>query len=278
MKLTSIELHPDGSSESYELSFRDPRRENAYNVKGIDGLDADEIVPRFYGTPGSTAFYNLVMVNRTIAALIELNPRYELNESPASLRDNLYKMIASSRTGLVHIWFKEGTTVVATISGYVTKLEAPQFSQTPEAKITIDCIEPMLKAPDPVSLNVVGLDPSLTVIQDDISTAPHGFKFQISVDIDVSSLLIEDPDDSSWGFEVTPVTGFDIGDVIHYSSEYNDKYLYVVRGGNIIHLADVIVAGSVWPVLFPGENKFTVANGANLDWDSISYYPTFWGV
>jgi hypothetical protein len=278
MKITSVELHPHGSSEVCELSFRDPSRQNPYNVKGITGLDADEIVPRFYGTPGSSNFYNLVMVKRTIVILLELNPRYELNESPSSLRDNIYRMIASSRQGLMHIWFKEAADTKAILSGYITKTEAPLFNKTSEIQITIECDEPMLKAPNPVSLNVVGLDPSLTIVQDDLSTAPHGFKFEVSFDADVASFLMEDPDDATWAFEITPVAGFDVGDVLHFSSEYNDKYVYIVRGGNVIHLADVIVSGSVWPVIFPGENKFTLANGANLDWDAISHYPTYWGV
>jgi len=36
--------------------------------------------------------------------------------------------------------------------------------------------------------------------------------------------------------------------------------------------------GSVWPMLFPGENTFVLSSGASIDWDSITYYPTFWGV
>lgn len=278
MRITSVEFHPDGSSEVCELSFRDPTRQNRYNVKGMTGLDADEIVPRFVGVPGSTAFFNLVMTKRNVVALIELNPKYNLNETPSLLRDNLYRMISSSRKGLIHVWFKDGETVVATVSGYVTKMEAPLFTQLSEVQITISCDEPMLKAPDPVSIDVVGLDPSLTVINNDLSTAPHGFTFEVSFDADVASFLMEDPDDPDWSFEVIPLTGFDTGDVLHYSSEYNNKYLYVVRAGNTIQLADVITSGSVWPILFPGENTFTLANGPSLDWDSITYYPTYWGV
>jgi hypothetical protein len=278
MRVTSVELHADGSSAFVALSFRDPTRLNPYNVKGITGLDADEIVPRFYGTPGTTAFYNMMLGKRTVVARIELNPRYQLGETPSSLRDVLYKMIASSRKGLIHLHFLNDAVVEAQISGIVRKVEVDHFTSTPEVQITIECTEPMLKAPDEVSLNVVGLDPSSTNIEDLVSTAPHGFKFAITFTADTPSFLMEDPADPDWSFEVTPATGFDVGDVLYYSSEYNDKYLYIIRGGNTIHLADVIVANSVWPVMFPGANEFTIADGVNMDWTSITYYPTFWGV
>lgn len=277
MKITSVEFHPDGSSAFCELSFRDPTRQNPYNVKGMTGLDADEIVGRTYG-PGSSGFRELIMVKRDIVALIQLNPDYSAGQDPASLRDELYKMIAMSRRGLIHVWFKNGETVVATVSGTFSKLEAPNFVQVSEVQLTIECDEPELKAPDPVSLNVVGLDPTLTIIDDDLSTKHHGFKFQVTYDSAEAALEITDPDDPEWSFEVIPVGGFLSGDVVHFSSEYGDKYLYMVRGGVTTHLADVITAGSVWPIIFPGENKISLSDGASLDWTSISYYPTYWGV
>lgn len=278
MNITSMEIHPDGSSAVCELSFRDPARLLPFNVKGIQGLDADEIVARYYGSPGSTAFYEMMLVKRTIVALIELNPDYALNQTPSSLRDDLYRMIASSRKGKIDIWFKDGDDVVASILASFQKFEAPLFNKTSEIQMTVKCDEPFLKAPDPVSLFVVGLDPSLTNIQDTVSTGPHGFKFELEVTGVRADLTIEDPGDPDWSFTVTPVGGFLVGDVLHYSSEYNEKYLYLVRGGNTIHLADAISPGSVWPVMFPGDNNFALSDGSTLDWVSISYYPTFWGV
>ena len=49
MRVTNVELQADGSDYVKLLSFRDPRRLNSYNIVSIDGLDADAIVPRFYG-------------------------------------------------------------------------------------------------------------------------------------------------------------------------------------------------------------------------------------
>src|SRR5690349_10437174 len=119
MKLTSIEIHPENSSDVAILSFRDPNTINPYNVKGITGLDADEIVPRSYGGSGSFKFYNLSLLNREIVFKVGLNPRFSDHKSYSDLRDNLYRMISSSRTGKIQIQFKRGTDVIAVISGFV---------------------------------------------------------------------------------------------------------------------------------------------------------------
>lgn len=275
MRVTSVELHPAGSSDIAVMSFRDPGRKNPYNVKVINGLDADEIIPRYYGASGETKFYNLSLEKRELVIWVELNPDFKTGQSISDLRDAIYKMISSSRTGLLQIQFKDGLETIAAISGFVSKFEAPHFNKAPELQITITCNDPMLRALTPTIVDVVGLDPATTMIEDTKSTAPHGMKFEMSFTAAAASFSIGDV---GWDFEVTPVGGFLIGDVLHFSSEYNDKHVYIVRGVDTIHLADVITPGSIWPLLFPGENTFVCGSPTSLNWDAISYYPTYWGV
>lgn len=283
MKVTSIEFHPAKSPNVAVLSFRDPSRTNRYNAIGLTGLDADEIVPRQYGGPGS--FHNLALQKRDIVASIQLNPNFGLNETYDGLRDDLYRLISSSRTGAIQVQFKNGFEVVAAVSGFVTKFEAAHFEKQPGVKLTISCIDPMLRALNPEIIPLGNLDPAATTIVDPKSTAPHGFLFAMSFAAVKPSFKMRDPLDSSWSFEVTPAGGFLVNDVLHFSSEHNNKYLYIQRGANKIHLADVITMGSVWPILFPGSNAFVVdnvttdANGVrSVSWALISHYPTYWGV
>lgn len=279
MKLTSVELHPAGSASVCVLSFRNPAGTNPYNVKGIGGLDADDIVSRFYGGSGNSArFFNLALEARSIPIRIGLNPRFNLDESFSSLRDELYKLIASSRTGTIEVQFLNGEDVIATLTGFVTKFEAPHFEKTQEVILTIKCDDPMLRAPEATVVDVEELDPAETLIQDLLSTAPHGFTFELSFQDDMASLIIGDPDDDTWLFTVSPAGGFLEDDVLHFSSENNDKYLYLVRGMTTIHLADKILSGSVWPILFPGDNTFELTTAADVTWESISYRPAYWGV
>lgn len=278
MKLTSVEIHPAGSSDVAVLSFRDPTATNPYNVKAIVGLDVDEIVPRYYGASGSSKFYSLSLQKRELVMKIGLNPDFSDNESYSDLRDNLYKMIASSRTGKLQLQFKMGVNPVAAVSGFVKKFEAPNFEKVQEVQITISCDEPMLKALTPVNVTVGGLNPASTTIQDDLSTAPHGFTFVMNITAAIASLGITDPGDSVWSFILAPIGGFLNGDVLYFSSETNNKYVYINRAGAIIFLADVIAPGSVWPILFPGENVFAFTHPTNVAWSLISHYPTYWGV
>lgn len=277
MKLTSVEIHPENSSSAVVLSFRDPRRTLPYNVKKIFGLDADEIIPRYYGASGTKKFYQLSLGKRDIVILVELNPNYSASESYSDLRDAVYRMVASSRTGKIQIQFKNGTEVVAGITGTVKKIEAPQFEKTQEVQITVNCDDKMLQALDPDVVVVAGLNPADTLVQDLKSTAPHGFKFELAITANIANLIISDPNDD-WIFTITPIGGFLTGDVLYFSSEVNDKYLYIVRGGVTIHLADVIGPGSIWPILFHGDNHFALTHPTNVVWNAISHFPTYWGV
>lgn len=280
MRITSVELVPAGSSDICEMSFRDPRRQNPFNVKQIAGLDADDISARFYGASidSSKKFYALSIQKREIVARVELNPSYSENETYSDLRDRLYKMISSSRTGIVWLNFKNDEDSIAAVSGFVKKLEASHFSKNPEVQITIECDDPMLKALEPVVVDVSGLDPDLTNIQDPLSTAPHGFTFEMEFTAASPLFVMADQTYPDWYFGIEPAGGFLTGDILHFSSEHNNKYLFMDRDSTIIHLADVIMEKSSWPIMFPGDNEFVCPGLDDREWVSISYYPTYWGV
>lgn len=283
MKVTSVELQPANSSNTIVLSFRDPTRANPYNVKNIVGLDADELTPRFYGISGAetSAFYEVALRSRELVFLIELSPNFGANQTVAGLRDDVYKLISSSRSGLLNVKFKNGATVVAVISGFVEKLEASHFSKTPEVQITIKCKQPLLRSPARENIVLDGfvpVTPAAATILDDVSTAPHGFQFDIEFTGAMPAFTIEDPGDPLWSFEVRPFAGFLTGDVLHFSSETDNKFLTRTRTGVTTHIAESIVAGSIWPIIFPGENNFRCDTPGSLDWVSISHYLTYWGI
>ena len=276
MKVTSIEIHPEGSTEVVILSFRDPRRLNPFNVTSIVGLDADEIVPRFYGVSGVKKYYSLSLEKREPVFKIELNPSFD-DQTYSDLRDQLYRSIASSRTGIVTIEFKNGTEVVAILYGFISKLENDLSAKNQSVTLTVNTIEPILKAPVRTSLNILTLDAASAHILDDKSTMPHGFIFEMGFLGPQATLSITPPDDA-WAFNITPVGGFLLGDILHFSSELNNKYLYVRRSGVDIHLADAIGSNAIWPIMFPGDNILEFSNPTNLVWESAAFYPTYWGV
>jgi hypothetical protein len=130
----------------------------------------------------------------------------------------------------------------------------------------------------PTDVNLSGFDPGYTILTDDLSTAPHGFQFVLLFNANVNTVIIEDPTVNNWVFQVTPSGGFLSNDMLYFSSEAKNKYLYIDRGGEIIHLADSVSFESVWPIMFPGENHFTVSTANLLTWGTIQYTPTYWGI
>lgn len=276
MKVTSVELHPEGSPSVFVLSFRDPRSQNPYQVKAIMGLDADEIIPKYYGQGGSgQSYYELTLNKRDVVVRVVLNPDFPQMESYSDLRDRLWRIVSSSRTGKVVILFKDGNNVVAHLVCMVGKVETTLFTDEPEVQMTFPCDDPMLKSLERYNVGLAGLHPSNTVITDNKSTAAHGLKFRMTFTAPVSNIVIKD-NSNDWQFKASPYGGFQTGDVLHYSSEPGDKYLYMVRGSTTTHLMDVIEAGSIWPIIFPGDN--VIKTTAPVVWSKIEHYLTYWGV
>lgn len=286
MKLTNIALYSN-NVEVANFSFRNPGSVNPYVAESIVGLDADEIVPKFYGVSAadSQKYHTLSLNKREIKVLVSLRPDYAQNKTHSDLRDDLYKAIASSRTGTIQLRFNNAGTTVAAISGFVTKFESPHFTKTPQVQMTIACDDSMLRALDCIVVDETYLGVTNTIVDPD-STAPHGFKFNMIVDEIANELLIRDfvvvDVDPKWSFEI--IYDFLVDDELFFSSEIGDRYLYIIRGVSTIHLIDKITPGSMWPILFPGANDLqfdlTVTAGgvSGFSWGSMTYYPTYWGV
>lgn len=278
MKLTSIELHPENSSDRAIFSFRDPTAKNPYNIKGATGLDADEIVPRYYGflAGGSKRFYNLTLQKREVVFKVGLNPNFSEFKTYSDLRSDLYKMVASSRTGKIQIQFKNDTDIVAEVSGFISKFESPLFEKAQEIQITIQCDEPLLKSPNLVV--VESLPSTRALIEDSKSTAPHGFGSKVTITAPLADLSISDPDDPTWAFTIYPAGGFLSGDILYFNSDPTEKSVFIDRSGTIIQLGDVLLMGSMWPIIFPGNNSFSFTHPESVVWNSVGYLPTYWGV
>jgi hypothetical protein len=281
MKLTSVELHPGAAATMIPLSFRDPMRQNPYNVKAILGLDADEIVPRFYGRSSqdnTTTFFEMSLEKREVVIAIVLNPDYGQNQTPSDLRDALYKHISASRTGLLQLRFKNGTDTIAAISGFVKKFESPHFSISSEVQITLECEEPMLRALTETSFDVTGLNPGDFTVTDSLSTATHGMRMSVLVNANRPNIVLRSMPHIGWEFRVSPLGGFLDNDVVHISSVHNDKYVRMVRTGTITPLAHRLSASTQWPVIFPGPNRFRFLTPTGLTIQSITHFPSYWGV
>jgi hypothetical protein len=282
MKITSVELRPAGSTEVFKLSFRDPSSKNPYQVKGIQGLDADDITSRYYGTGGSgTRYYRPTLLKRQPVFLMGLNPRYagsENENSYSALRDRLYRAINASRTGIIEIRFLTGATPVAYINGNVIKFKAGLFTEKPEIEMTFNTEYPMLRSLSRTALGPFGGN-DITVV-DELSTAQHGLRAKIKFTGDHNNLVITGTEPSEgqpadWSLEIN--YAFKMGDNLTLSNEASGLELYLERSGGVTRLADKVKSGSIWPLIFPGTNRFRCPF-YSVTWESVSHYRTYWGI
>jgi hypothetical protein len=282
MNVTSVDMYTQTFEEPITFSLLKQDVDAQYQCRTIIGLDAEEIISRFYGwsLSGENRYYDFKLKPRDVVMRIVLNPRFNLDETYSDVRDDLYRAISANRTGIIELDFRSGATTVSRIFGSIIKFEAVHFTNLPEVQITIRCNDPMFRGINPVTF---GPDEMMSIspvrIPDSLSTSPHGFTMQLTFTADIPDFTIQDVAvDPEWKFKVIPDGGFDTGDVLHFSSEFSDKKLYYVRGASTVHLADKIESGSIWPILFPGQNEFHFVNLASFDWDSVSYYASYWGV
>lgn len=252
---------------------------NPYILRAVDGLDAEQITPKFYGQGINTSanFTNLALEPREVVMRVGLRPNWRAGGTPSDLRSNLQRAIASNRSGLVELRFFDDEVVAGVLEGFITKFNAPVSSKDSDVFITVKCENPMIKSSGITSQNNLDtLDKFDPVINDPVSTSPHGFKMKITFNDAVNPYIFSDPvATGEWQLRID--YAFLAGDELYLSSEDNDKYLYRVRSAVTLHLMDALALGSVWPIMFPGENQFHV-NTADYDYDEWYWYETHWGV
>lgn len=275
MRVEAIGLYSN-DLEVVRFNMVRPDPSNPYTIKALTGLDAEELIAQYYATglTSGKSFNELRMKPREISARIDLKPNYRLSQHPADLRGVLLKAIASSRTGQIQLRFFEGGICWGAISGFITKFEAPVTVRDTEVQFTMKCEDPIIRSLTPTSQN--NLDTFSTTgdtIIDPISTSPHGFKLKITFTATTSEFKIRAVD-SDWFFRIDQ--SFDSGDILYFSSEYGDKYLYVDTG-SITGLMDRLDPNSIWPMLFPGENAF-IFESAGFTWEELYWTETHWGI
>ena len=282
MRLTSVQMLSPDSSEPITFNVRDANADDRYSVRTILGLDADEIISKYYGTGlvSGKKMYDMRLKPREVVVRIVLNPDVRIGETVGTVRDNLYKAISARRSGNVTLQFKSGATVIASLFGFITKFEVPYFTKLPEVQITVNCDDPTFRAINPVVMEpeeMSALNP--TFVPDSLSTAPHGFTFQVTMTGTLASFTIQDvPTTPDWTWVVTPSGGFLSGDQLFFSSEFSNKYCYMIRGATTTHLMDKISLNSIWPTIFPGQNSFHFLNRASFDWNDLRFLAAYWGV
>lgn len=282
MRLTHISVS-SGDTELFSTKLVRPSGTDRFIMRGMIGLDADEIIPKFYGNGALNGdkFYRLGLKPREIVMRLVMNPTWSIGESYSDLRDGLYRAISASRSSGVTITFYAAATSVAKLDGYITKFEVPHFSKESEVQITIMCNDPLLRGVQPVELYSNHFTGADVIVADQFSTAPHGFEMQVTFTGTTADFILRDAAAWDWQFKVVPDSSFLTGDVLYLSSENDNKQLYMIRSAVTTYLMDKVVPGSVWPSIFPGRNTFNIpalTPTATITVDWLKFKPAYWGV
>lgn len=296
MIIEKIQLITTGATDApdvvhAEFLIRGISRNDRYLLKGTTGLDVQDVSQvdaGYYVNPFPpnivSNFNDTVLKDRVITLSLGLNPDYKENQEVGQLRDLLYKIIAYSRQKDLQIcfFFKTPTGVSqASLYGSIVKMESDLYTNDPDIKITIDCDDPYFRSPSYVVLDDVdhwGGDghESEPVWTDALSTAPHGFNFQFYFTEAADHFYLMNSDYEAFIIDHS----FAQYDTLIMSSEYKMKDVFIVSG-TPVHLMDKIRAGSIWPVMFPGENSFKAHNLFESSpgiFQEISYRHAYWGV
>jgi len=257
--------------------FLDSRAETApYVLLSATGLDPSEITNMFYGvgSVSGSELYNFVLPPREVVLTLALNPRPELGETTASLRQNLYKMIGPTRTGAVQFRCEDANGgLVAFLWGVVKRLDTSQTDGKRIAQVTLLCDYPLFRNLE-VDINTVGMSKTAPVITDLESSAPHGLKLHVKFTGSISSFQIDAGTDAPFRVNYD----FAVNDILYISSNAWDKYVHVWDAslGAYVYLSSTLTEGSIWPLIFPGINTYSI-NTSAYTFEKLSHYPSFWG-
>lgn len=266
----------------FDFNLDSSAGENGYILKTAQGLDPPDLISIVIGFDSvGTPIMDSVAEKREIVLRLGLVP--VMSQTYSSLRDNLYRFI--NRTVMISLM--DDSIVIAQARGFISKVEAVHFSNTPDIQMTIECVEGEFTAPFAINIPWVDLDTLEPVISYEEGTAPTGLELQFYCSAVIGRAGFTIFNHSRVWFvgatqvynEFTLTFPLITDDVITISTQPKNKRITLLRAAVTYDLAGYVNAGAVWPKLYPGVNAF--------EWDlstewmemvSASYTPKYWGV
>lgn len=300
-ELTKIRLRNPISSLvqfSVELELRDARPSDRYIVKSVDGLGPSQSNLFMKNTINQgSVFQGRNFENREIQVLLKLNPRYDLEETVMSIRQDIYKLMTDSRETVVGTevsnpymlvdLYDENGVVSRMARGYVKGMEPNIFTKDPELMIRIGCPSPYLEAPEPISIDVKSIGSYNINYPSDIPvgfeiTAYYSTLSNVLTNFYASQSL---PYYTTWEVNLggsTGITGIANGDTVRINTMDGSKGIFVLRSGaiNETDITRAMTSANVErkaPRLYPGSNTLNIGlYGPSIAF--LKYTPKYWGL
>jgi len=260
-----------------------PVESDFVQVKNIDGLDPVKanIDTVAASTRDGLSSIDTSVPSRNIVMTLRPNPDWS-SYTAETLRKFLYSyFIPKNRVKLV---FDSDEVGVVEISGVVESCDANPFSKDPEYVISIICEDPYFTAVEATVVTGSVISPedweTLAEIVHIDGTVPVGFKVSMSYGaLTRASMQVADPAVQIF----TVVYHTDDTVVFQMNSVPGEKFVRTVDSttGHFTNILKSVMFGSVWPMLQPGDNKFSVVSpgltGLGYTWE-LSCFEKFGGI
>ena len=250
-----------GASTGYQLE----------DVRGLDPVKAD-ISSSSFGQHDGSQYQSSRRGERNIVMLIGLVPDFVTN-TVQSLRLDLARLLMPKRPVTLRMIDSDGSVV--SIAGRVESFEAPLFTRTPKADISIICFDPDFKSHALTTKTGSSVtDITNTAIQYD-GSVDTGFLFEMTVNRATNELALVLVNSMGESQRVDFAMALSAGDKIEIGSNFGEKGVWVTKDGLRTPALYTITPNSNFLVLSPGVNQFRVQMaGAAIPW-SIKYYERY---
>lgn len=250
------------------------------NIDGLGPVKADVLTTEL--ASGRDELYkDSKSGKRNIVLSLGLNPNW-VDQTMSTLRQFLYAYLIPQQWCKLRFTSNHMPTV--DIEGYVESFDPNMFSEDPEIQVSIICPKPdFIEIESTIYTGVVG-DGTTELEFVYLGTVDTGFELRIEAseaNADYNgSITIKN---TAWDIEQIFVADPVVVNLLKYfkmSSLRGAKRVQNVAasGGAITNLLAKMTDDSVWPILMPGENLFSVAGEEPGQLWTFAYFNRFGGL
>lgn len=267
------------SAPTLPLSAGSLAEADLIQVRGIDGLDPVKagVSTTPFGSIDGDSVTGASVPSRNIVLTLHPNPDWK-NWTNEALRRLIYAYFMPKLN--IRLVFISDDMPAVEIFGVVESVSANSFSKDQEYQVSIICPDPYFTAVDPIVLTGLSND-------DPIDIEYNG---NIETGIYVKLTKTPDPPPSDIGVQIGDprITYFAVFGTVSSTLYFEMSSLNFAKYVQNVDLSTGVITnllskvhiqeGSLWPLLQPGTNEFSVLTDAgNHDWE-LSYFERFGGL
>lgn len=252
-----------------------------FHIRNIDGLGMPDInVNLTSAVDNRMAAYNgSRSQNRQIVITAAMYADYAGGKTIGDLRDSLYRLIGriGDKDDFVYVDLHNADGgVIRYTWGYISKIEAPQFSKDPLVQITIEC----------VPLHILGVTDKTSPVDthwldvDNVGTAPTSVNMAVRVGPESQPIVFVVSVDGKNAFRLQREGYFVKGDLIRLDTSPDKRSITLTRGSVTTDLLKHVSGTSKWFEIPPGKSQLNVLGNTTPNpykIESITTTRRYWG-